>query len=251
VINLKVCLDAGHGGNDPGSAGFGLFEKDIALEVSLKAADILRNKGVDVVLSRTADITLDPEPRIKTINSVNADIVVSVHYNAFDSRTRGFEAVYGKYKNDNSVTLAQCIFDKLKGLNLPARRIYSKDNSTGDSDYYFMIRRIEATSVIVESAFIDNSEDNRLLQSIDFRNRNAEAIAKGILDYRDRYFGEKVKISLESPSDWAKASIDKMVELGIMMDDSKDNFNPKSYVTRQELAVVADRIIKYITGKQE
>jgi N-acetylmuramoyl-L-alanine amidase len=93
----KVVIDAGHGGDDPGTqARYGnLDEKEIALEVALAVGARLRNQGVTVLFTRTTDVRPSLEERADLANRENPDLFVSIHVNA-DARKylRGATAYY-------------------------------------------------------------------------------------------------------------------------------------------------------------
>lgn len=84
--DLKVVVDAGHGGSDPGASGNGIIEKDLTLAISQYMYDLLKSKGVNVKMTRTTDETVSPTERVNRILDAfgnNKDvIVVSNHINA-------------------------------------------------------------------------------------------------------------------------------------------------------------------------
>jgi N-acetylmuramoyl-L-alanine amidase len=84
--DLMIVIDAGHGGTDPGTSGNGIIEKDYTLDISLYMAELFRELGVPVTLTRTTDETLTPDERVLRIMNAygnNPDvIVVSNHLNA-------------------------------------------------------------------------------------------------------------------------------------------------------------------------
>lgn len=84
--DLKVVIDAGHGGSDPGASGNGIIEKDLTLEISQYMYDLFKNLGVDVKMTRVSDETLSPTERVNRILEAygnNSDvIVISNHINA-------------------------------------------------------------------------------------------------------------------------------------------------------------------------
>lgn len=97
----KVVIDAGHGGRDPGGPMAGsLAEKDIALQVALRVGDALRNRGVDVVFTRTKDTLIALDDRGKMANEARGDVFISIHVNAANpgwknpSAARGFETYF-------------------------------------------------------------------------------------------------------------------------------------------------------------
>ncbi len=89
----RVVLDPGHGGYDPGATGpSGVREKDVALDIALRAARSLRAAGLDVRLTRDTDSAVPLENRSAMANAVDADLFVSVHCNASESaQGRGIE----------------------------------------------------------------------------------------------------------------------------------------------------------------
>ncbi len=84
--DLKVVIDAGHGGNDPGASGNGIIEKELTLAISQYMYDLLKNNGVNVKMTRISDETISPTERVNRILEAfgnNKDvIVVSNHINA-------------------------------------------------------------------------------------------------------------------------------------------------------------------------
>lgn len=89
-----VVLDPGHGGSNPGATGAvaGLREKALTLAIARQVADRLRDRGVDVELTRTGDRTLTLRQRVEVADRLAADLFVSIHANASPTRTqRGYE----------------------------------------------------------------------------------------------------------------------------------------------------------------
>lgn len=82
---MKVCVDAGHGGSDPGAVGevpFVVVEKDVTLAVALAAADVLEALGHHVIMPRRRDRTFGLDSRARFANRYGAGSYVSVHANA-------------------------------------------------------------------------------------------------------------------------------------------------------------------------
>ena len=83
----RVMLDPGHGGHDPGAVGAaGLREKDVALDVAHRVAPLLSRQGVSVSLTRDDDRFVSLEERTLRANAFNADLFISIHCNASESR---------------------------------------------------------------------------------------------------------------------------------------------------------------------
>lgn len=103
---MKIYLDPGHGGSDPGASGNGLLEKDVTLAIALKINDILLKEyaGAETRLSRTTDKTVTLQERTDDANSWGADLFVSIHTNAFDGTAYGYEDYIYSGLSDESVT---------------------------------------------------------------------------------------------------------------------------------------------------
>src|SRR5690625_3548190 len=95
---MKIYLDAGHGGEDSGAIGNGLQEKEVALDLALRVRRMLRDyPQVLVKLSRTTDATKSLRVRTNEANSWGANLFLSLHCNAFNGRARGYEDfIYNK-----------------------------------------------------------------------------------------------------------------------------------------------------------
>ena len=99
----RVVVDAGHGGVDVGGPmrmGDRVHEKDITLQVALKLGEALRQRGVDVVYTRTRDTLIALSDRGRIANQSNADVFISIHVNAANPHwqnpgsARGFETYF-------------------------------------------------------------------------------------------------------------------------------------------------------------
>ncbi|MGL5683057.1 MAG: N-acetylmuramoyl-L-alanine amidase family protein [Marinifilaceae bacterium] len=106
-----VCLDAGHGGVDPGAVGKnGTQEKVVTLNVALRVGELLKQRYPDikVVYTRTKDVSVPLINRGKIANKAGADVFISIHTNAFDRRdVKGIETyVLGSNSNEHSLRVA-------------------------------------------------------------------------------------------------------------------------------------------------
>ncbi|KPU27909.1 hypothetical protein TR13x_00725 [Caloranaerobacter sp. TR13] len=181
---MKICIDAGHGGRDFGAAGYGLSEKDVNLDISIRLEKLLKKKGYQVVMTRRKDITLSPKERIKKINDLKCNLVISIHNNASNNKKANGCEVIHPYKSVIGRELSRDILFNISSLGFTARRVYYRLNSRRE-DYYYILREIETLSIIVECAFITNYKDNMLLSQDFVRNRIAEAIAKAVIRYNN------------------------------------------------------------------
>ncbi|MEH7000311.1 N-acetylmuramoyl-L-alanine amidase [Priestia megaterium] len=80
---MRVMIDAGHGGYDPGATSNGLKEKDLTLKLALDVAEDLESLyGIEVLLTRTEDVFISLEDRVLKANTAEVDYFVSLHHNA-------------------------------------------------------------------------------------------------------------------------------------------------------------------------
>ena len=175
---LKVAIDPGHGGRDPGAVGIGgLRETDIVLDVSLKLAELLQKQGVEVVLTRQDEREIDLEPRVRQANRANVDLFVSVHANAISlSRpdVNGIETYY--YATGASQELAKTIQESL----LDATNV--NDRGVHQARFY-VLHHTTMPATLVEVGFVTGAEDARRLSDPQYRELLAQGIARGVLHY--------------------------------------------------------------------
>ena len=182
MSKIKLFLDAGHGGRDPGAVGNGMHEADINFDVCIRLADILRPNGFDIMLSRpTIDVTpRHPRDGGQTINARaimsnewGADYFISIHVNA-----AGGTGAESFFWGANARKFSQTILDKYcKLMGLRNRR-------NEMTDRWGVIRMTNCPAILFELAFIDappQKPDINILRNK--RQEMAEAMAQGIFKY--------------------------------------------------------------------
>ncbi len=175
----KVLIDPGHGGKDPGSVGNGLQEKNIALTISKKVAELLRGQKLDVILTRTTDRYIDLTPE----RTPKCNLSVSIHVNAGGGQ--GLETWVSLYNQSaKSRKLGQAIQNNiLKLVPFKDRGLKTRVNSKNNADYLYMLRQAKGVPVLVECGFIDNIKDANILKNTANLNKIAEGIANGVFEY--------------------------------------------------------------------
>ena len=175
----KVVIDPGHGGPDPGAIGIrGLREKDVVLDISLQVAQLLEARGVQVIMTRSADIDVDLPPRVARANRIGATAFVSIHANAismYRQEVNGIETFY--FSDARSARLASHIQRQV--LNVSP----GSPNRGVKRGRFFVIRRTNMPSSLVETGFVTGRLDSPRLASSAHRRKLALAIATGILNY--------------------------------------------------------------------
>lgn len=179
-MSKRVWLDAGHGGKDSGACANGLREKDINLTATLECRNVLVSYGVTVGMTRTTDVFYELNERCRMANNWGADAFVSLHTNAGGGD--GAEAIHSIYYGMGT-ELAKNMVAAIKEYtpqNLRPRATYSKANSSGNADYFAVIRNTNMSASIIEMGFID-SIDHEVIDTVEEQKAMGRAIAYGIL----------------------------------------------------------------------
>ena len=247
-----VCIDPGHGSPDPGAVGAkGTRESDIALSVSLKAASILEEHRVSVVLTRQVDKLPASSKskalasRVATANNAKADLFVSIHVNSAGSNTeaRGCLAlVYSKESFGN--VLANNILD-----NIDRYSDIKKLGTFVDKEYVkyrvYVLKNTKMPACLIELGMLSNEVEEMYLASDEAQQILAECVAKGILDtlsIPNSINPLEPKIDPKTlPSGWAESSWDWAVQNNLI-----DGTRPKDNLTREEFVVILDRYTKFL-----
>ncbi len=178
VKGLTFVLDAGHGGEETGAVSpTGLCEKDVNLTYAKYLAELLRQAGANVILTREQDTTMTLRQRVEKARQADAHLFLWLHNNSVGSAsdaalTRGTSTYFTIPQNQE---LAWTIYPHLVGLGLsPFGRIFSS---------YYVTRTTDMLVVLVEGAFMSNPEDEQLLGSNEFLFKLAKAVFAGVEDF--------------------------------------------------------------------
>jgi len=216
-----IIIDPGHGGKDPGAIGRrGLKEKNVVLDIARRVAKKLHKKGFHVILTRNYDVYLPLSQRTMIANRRNGDIFISIHCNAsYKKKSRGIEVYFlsdrasdeeskrvaefenavldmeqddmelakvnqilwslamNKYMNESSL-LGRTVLDELK------KYFPSPPRGVKQAGFY-VLKGAQMPSILIEVGFITNKKEEKLLSKRKYREKIAEAIAKGLMDYID------------------------------------------------------------------
>ena len=178
----KVVIDAGHGGDDPGTIANGITEKDYTLKISNYIHNRLDEMGVPNEMSRTSDVMLSASDRPKKIQSFYGNgsdvLVVSNHINAGGGD--GAEIIYALRNNDK---FAKKLATEFENAGQSVRKYYQRRlPSNPAKDYYYIMRDTPNNeTVIVEYGFADTISDANLIKN-DWK-KLAEAVTKAIVEY--------------------------------------------------------------------
>jgi N-acetylmuramoyl-L-alanine amidase len=180
-----IVVDAGHGGHDSGAVNGSVYEKSIVMDVTNRVYQKLEAAGAKVLKTRNSDSVFVPlEDRVKFAQDHYAELFLSIHVNAaYSPDAKGTETYYNSTSNDNgteSYYLAKEIQEEM------IRQLNTKDRGVKDGEWY-VIKYQEIPAVLLELGFISNSEDLSKLTSSTYKEKYAQAIYQGILNYYNKY----------------------------------------------------------------
>jgi N-acetylmuramoyl-L-alanine amidase len=220
---LTVAIDPGHGGEDPGAiGGSGTYEKHVALDIAKKLrAKIDGQPNMRAMMTRDADFFVPLNVRVQKARRVNADLFVSIHADAFTTPQASGSSVFALSEHGASSAAAQWMANKenssdsVGGINVKTadaavnRALFDMSTTAQirDSMRYgnFVLKEVggvnklhkgsveqagfavlkapDIPSILVETAFISNPDEERRLNDDAYRERMADAIMTGIKRY--------------------------------------------------------------------
>ena len=187
---FTIVVDAGHGGRDGGSVGAnGTIEKEINLNYAISLKEELVKMGYRVEMTRKNDDGLyletaknkkisDLNERMRIIKRANPNLMVSIHMNSFSASSASGAVTYYRLGDGASKQVGDLVQKSLKAY-CGARWDSAK---TGD---YYILNNSYYTSILIECGFISNPEEERLLNTEEYRQKFISAVCKGI----GLYFG--------------------------------------------------------------
>jgi N-acetylmuramoyl-L-alanine amidase len=231
----RIVIDAGHGGHDSGTLGFGgIEEKDVVLDVALRLGKLLHERlGAEIIYTRSDDTFIPLETRTAIANKAQADLFLSIHANSSpDGSARGVETYYLNFTSspdaletaarenavsDQSIHQLSDLVKKIalkdkieesrefagdvqQGLygGLQKGNAGLKDRGVKKAPFVVLIGA-NMPSILAEISFVTNAKDARQLQEPEYRERVAESLYKGVAKYAGGLSG------LRAPAERASA----------------------------------------------
>jgi N-acetylmuramoyl-L-alanine amidase len=183
LTGFTIAVDAGHGGENTGAVGAtGIQEKEINLAIALNLRSLLLSKGATVVMTRTADTTVDMSDRTDAIINGGAQILVSIHCNSGGAGSDA-EAVRGTsayYRHIGYQPLANIMYGKMLELGLNQFGMVGSFN-------FSLNAPTQLPNVLVETAFLSNPDDEMKLLDDNFRKAIAGKITSGLEQFVKAY----------------------------------------------------------------
>lgn len=208
TMKKKVCLDAGHGGNEVTNASpdKSYYEHEFTLDMA-KRVKALLEPYVDVVMTRESNTTVSLAQRAAIANSAKADVFVSLHSNASGSTWSNASGLcvytYGAGATLPRNILANKLLEQFSkaGIKLFGSQLYHSK--------FTVLANTVMPAVVIEYGFHTNTSDVANLKSDTWRQTAAEATARGICDF----LGITYKETQDKPTD-AQAAFNKLVAAG-------------------------------------
>ena len=213
-----IVIDPGHGGKDPGTTGVtGQKEKEITIDIARRMQQDLESKGVKVVMTRDRDEFISLQERTSIASRPEVNLFVSVHANANKNhRMRGIYVYYsepsiadrnedqrkanemkicGLFKMREDIPdLKKIVGDmlfsyKLRSSQFLARKVASElamsmqEYSRSLPARFFVLRNTLVPAILVETGFLSNPREEKLLQDPTYRQKIADSITKAVLKF--------------------------------------------------------------------
>jgi N-acetylmuramoyl-L-alanine amidase len=207
---VRIVLDGGHGGTDPGAVANGLKEKDLTLAIVKHIGRMLGEyENAEVFYTRTDDRYLSLEERAAIANKLKADLFISVHINAGGGT--GFESyIYNGNVSAKTIAYQNVIHGEIM------RAIGNVTDRGKKRANYAVLRETKMPAILTENLFIDNRNDATKLKSEQFLLQVAHGHVQGIV----KAFGLKKKAKPTPSQTQQKVSDGKMyrVQVGAFTD---------------------------------
>jgi len=173
VDTMKIAIDPGHGGKDPGAVGAYSKEKDINLALCLKLKQRLKASGIDVIMTRETDVYLDLQPRCDIANKNKADYFLSVHCNSVKDRNARGTETFSYARGTSAYKLAEILQETM------VRVSGSMDRGVKTARFY-VLRETKMPAVLVETLFISNEAEEKKLNDKVWQDRLCDEMSKAL-----------------------------------------------------------------------
>lgn len=184
-----IVIDAGHGGSDPGKVGINkVLEKDINLKIACKLKTFLEMEDIQVIMTRETDAGLesagasnkkadDMRKRCEIIDLAKPSFTVSIHQNSYHEEAIKGAQVFYYEQSPEGKEIAECIQKNLINKVDTGNKRVAKANGS-----YYLLRKTENPTVIVECGFLSNHEEAEKLNDDYYQEKVAWAIHMAIME---------------------------------------------------------------------
>jgi N-acetylmuramoyl-L-alanine amidase len=180
VTGKVIVIDPGHGGKDPGAISYhGFYEKVVNLDVALQIAELLRDNGHRVIMTRNNDDFIELEDRAAVSNRAKADVFISIHADASaKSSTNGFTVYTARSASDAANELAESIDDRMTRTSISS-------NGVKKADFRVLVQT-RCPAVLIELGYLSNYWEAKQLKNAAMQKKLAQAIVDGVTTYLNK-----------------------------------------------------------------
>lgn len=221
---LRILLDPGHGGVDPGAVVGEFHEADLVLAFARQARDVLRRRGHEVIMSRDEDVFVSLEGRIVAARDAGADLMISIHADALaegiatgaqiytlsdEASSRATQLLAERHSRDDLLagndlsaqddSVATALMEIARRETAPrgdalADALVDSFKASGvtlhkrprEEAAFAVLKAPDMPAVLLELGFMSSPEDLARLLDAGWRGRTAEALAAGVDSWRAR-----------------------------------------------------------------
>lgn len=174
----RILLDPGHGGHDAGALGKYSKEKDLNFRLALEIKQALSRAGFQVAMTRTQDVYLPLAQRVALVQKHKADLFISIHHNSSKTNLKaaGIDCFAFRTPRPEDTLLAALVQEQLIR--------YTKRTNRGVKFANFaVLRNNPVPALLIEAGFISNAEEEKVLNSPQYRQNMAAAVAEAVLNF--------------------------------------------------------------------
>lgn len=172
VLKKIIVIDVSHGGHDKGTYIDETTEKEIVLKIANRVKELYKSTNTEIFLTRNSDEFITLKSRVKIINSLSPEYLISIHISANnDEDVNGFD-LYTSTKNSFSIE-SNSLAERIK-------KTLQKSVTTNEikNANFYIIKNVDCPAALIDLGFLTNNEDRRLLTS----EKGQEKIAKAIVE---------------------------------------------------------------------
>lgn len=177
ISEATIVIDAGHGGRDSGavSADNSIFEKDITLSTAILLRNRLQDAGANVILSRSSDEFVSLDDRVITGHNYQADLFISLHYDAIEV-ANSMSGTTTYYYSESNLELANTVNRYLAQLG-------PLNNNGVRHGNYYVLRANNQPSILLELGYMNSDIDIQHIDTIAYQSTIVEAVYQALREY--------------------------------------------------------------------
>ena len=174
---MIICIDPGHGGQDPGAGSGQYMEKTYALAIAKRLGEKLKADSHEVIYTRRSDAFISLSGRCQFANERKADLFIAIHLNAAASPAASGIETFAYGTSGKGYRLATCVQEAM------IRATGEKDRGVKNGKSFAVLRGTEMPAILIETGFISNYHDLKKLITCEYQEILAAAILEGVRAY--------------------------------------------------------------------